>query len=282
MEAIQIIGIILAVVGALNWGLVGLFKFDLVAFIAGGNSFGKDIDIKNGFRAFRNKGNDWLIDREVQRTETFTGIQGINTQDRAVQETMGPIVDRSKEHLGQTDRAVIMMRRLLLRAIETIRDGGTPPGLGDSYYGLRAIFEPGLDPKNWRQPASRRISLFTDADHNKSAEIEKKAKVVDEEREKKIDFFIDRTLTWKLEALPEEVREPLREAYLCEERNEEQDALLKKYPSVRQISAGSLYLYDREYNQEIKKFGDLRKRKLKEFQVKNLYYQLFLRKDDLK
>ena len=41
MEAIQIIGIILAVVGALNWGLVGLFKFDLVAFIAGGNSFGK-------------------------------------------------------------------------------------------------------------------------------------------------------------------------------------------------------------------------------------------------
>ena len=41
MEAIQIIGIIFAVVGALNWGLVGLFKFDLVAFIAGGNSFGK-------------------------------------------------------------------------------------------------------------------------------------------------------------------------------------------------------------------------------------------------
>mgnify|MGYP006080475227 CR=1 FL=1 len=41
METVQIIGIILAVVGALNWGLVGLFKFDLVAFIAGGNSFGK-------------------------------------------------------------------------------------------------------------------------------------------------------------------------------------------------------------------------------------------------
>ncbi|MFP6886530.1 MAG: DUF1553 domain-containing protein, partial [Opitutales bacterium] len=133
------------------------------------------------------------------------------------------------------------------------------------YYGLRAIFEPGLDPKNWRQPESRRISLFTDADRNKSAEIEKEAKVVDEEREKKVEFFIDRTLTWKLEALPEEVREPLREAYFCEERNEEQDALLKKYPSVRQIGAGSLYLYDREYNQEIKKLGDLRKRKLKEF-----------------
>ena len=41
METVQIIGIILAAVGALNWGLVGLFKFDLVAFITGGNSFGK-------------------------------------------------------------------------------------------------------------------------------------------------------------------------------------------------------------------------------------------------
>ena len=41
METLQIIGIILAAIGAINWGLVGLFKFDLVAFIAGGNSFGE-------------------------------------------------------------------------------------------------------------------------------------------------------------------------------------------------------------------------------------------------
>jgi uncharacterized membrane protein YuzA (DUF378 family) len=41
MDIVQIIGIVLAAVGALNWGLVGVFKFDLVAFVAGGNSFGK-------------------------------------------------------------------------------------------------------------------------------------------------------------------------------------------------------------------------------------------------
>ena len=41
METLQIIGIILAAVGAINWGLVGLFKFDLVAFVAGGISFGE-------------------------------------------------------------------------------------------------------------------------------------------------------------------------------------------------------------------------------------------------
>lgn len=41
METLQIIGIILAAVGAINWGLVGLLKFDLVAFVAGGKSFGE-------------------------------------------------------------------------------------------------------------------------------------------------------------------------------------------------------------------------------------------------
>ena len=41
METLQIIGIILAAIGAINWGLVGLFKFDLVAFVAGGNTFGE-------------------------------------------------------------------------------------------------------------------------------------------------------------------------------------------------------------------------------------------------
>ena len=52
---------------------------------------------------------------------------------------MGPVVNRSKEHLGQTDKAIITTRRLLLQAIETIKDGGTPPGVGESYYSARAI-----------------------------------------------------------------------------------------------------------------------------------------------
>lgn len=41
MEVVQMIAIVLAVVGAVNWGLVGLFKFDLVALIAGGLKFGE-------------------------------------------------------------------------------------------------------------------------------------------------------------------------------------------------------------------------------------------------
>ena len=99
-----------------------------------------DVDQKT-FRSIRNSRNDWLIDREVQRTDTFTGIEGINAQDRAVQEAMGPVVNRSQEHLGQTDRAVIQARKMLLQAIRTIQDGGTPPAADESYYGIRAIEE---------------------------------------------------------------------------------------------------------------------------------------------
>jgi len=92
-----------------------------------------DVD-QTTFRSRRNRENNYLIDRRVQRTETFTGIDGVNIQDRAVQESMGAVVDRSREHLGPADRAVIQARRLLLHAIRTVEDGGIPAGVEPSYY----------------------------------------------------------------------------------------------------------------------------------------------------
>jgi phthalate 4,5-dioxygenase len=91
------------------------------------------------FRKLRNKDNDWLIDRQVQKTETYTGIEGITTQDHAIQESMGSIVDRSRERLGSTDKAIVAARRLLLDAAKTVREGGDPPGIGASYYSIRAV-----------------------------------------------------------------------------------------------------------------------------------------------
>ena len=91
------------------------------------------------FLNIRNKSNNWMIDRQVQKYENFTGIDGINTQDQAVQECMGPVVDRSKEMLSPSDMAVVSARRLLLQAARTVADGGDPPGTGTSYYGARAI-----------------------------------------------------------------------------------------------------------------------------------------------
>ena len=52
---------------------------------------------------------------------------------------MGPILDRSLEKLGTSDRAIIAARKLLLQAIATVEDGGDPPGSHDEYYGIRAI-----------------------------------------------------------------------------------------------------------------------------------------------
>ena len=89
---------------------------------------GKDDFIPGTFHLKRNKSNDYLIDREAQKTRTFTGIEGINTQDFALQEGMTPIVDRSKEHLGTSDRAIVLMRRLMLEATEAVAQGGRAPG----------------------------------------------------------------------------------------------------------------------------------------------------------
>jgi phenylpropionate dioxygenase-like ring-hydroxylating dioxygenase large terminal subunit len=98
----------------------------------------EDVDFANEFRSRRNRQNNYQIDRQAQKTETFTGITGINVQDRAVQESMGAIVDRSKEHLGPGDRAIIVARQQLIQAVKTHQEGGTPLGLAPSYYTIRA------------------------------------------------------------------------------------------------------------------------------------------------
>ena len=96
-------------------------------------------EVDRNHRKRRNKDVDWLIDREVQKTKSYSGIEGINTQDHAVQESMGPIIDRTRENLGTTDKAVIATRRILLRVLKELEQGLDPPGLGTSYYHLRAI-----------------------------------------------------------------------------------------------------------------------------------------------
>ena len=59
----------------------------------------------------------------MQKTQNFTGIVGVNTQDFALQEGMGPICDRSKEFLGTSDKAIVALRRLLLDAVGHEREG---------------------------------------------------------------------------------------------------------------------------------------------------------------
>lgn len=110
------------------------------------------------FRSRANRSNDYLLDRVVQRTETFSGIDGINAQDRAIQESMGRIVDRSKEHLGPADKAIIQARKLLRKALDDVAAGTTPAGTGESYYGLRAQEAIAPNGSDWRGVTTRNVS----------------------------------------------------------------------------------------------------------------------------
>jgi phthalate 4,5-dioxygenase oxygenase subunit len=116
-------------------------------------------DILPDFSLKQNMSNDYGIDRQRQKTYSFTGISGVNTQDVALQEGMGPIVDRTQEHLGTTDRAIIAMRQLLLEATRAVETGEPLRGVDPSAYRLvRPVdhkIAPGLD---WRTTLASELS----------------------------------------------------------------------------------------------------------------------------
>jgi hypothetical protein len=109
-----------------------------------------DVDPAN-FRSRARRENDYLLDRQAQRSESYSGIDGVNTQDRAIQESMGRIVDRSKEYLGAADKAIIQTRRLLLKAVRTVAAGGTPDGVPPTYYTLTCGTGPMPRDADWRE-----------------------------------------------------------------------------------------------------------------------------------
>jgi phthalate 4,5-dioxygenase oxygenase subunit len=88
----------------------------------------------------QNKRNHYFMDREKQRTESFTGITGIPTQDRAMTEGMGFICDRTRERLGTTDVAVIAARRGLIEMARNLERGIEPYcATNADAYRLRAL-----------------------------------------------------------------------------------------------------------------------------------------------
>src|SRR6185369_96935 len=77
------------------------------------------------FRTIQDAANDYMIDRDAQSAmESYTGIQGIPEQDKAMNESMGAVMDRSREHLGTTDQMVIRTRRRLIDAAKAFERTG--------------------------------------------------------------------------------------------------------------------------------------------------------------
>ncbi|MFM9967235.1 MAG: hypothetical protein ACKVQK_02350, partial [Burkholderiales bacterium] len=99
-------------------------------------------NIEGSYRPLRNRRNDYLIDRIVQREFSYSGIQGNNAQDAAIIENQGPtpIYDRTQETLGVTDVGITRARRRLLAEAEAVRAGKVPPLATDgNLYNVRPI-----------------------------------------------------------------------------------------------------------------------------------------------
>ena len=71
--------------------------------------------------------NDFFQDREVQKTQNYSGIMEFWAQDSAPQLTMGTIFDRTREHLGTSDRGIIAVRKKLASRARALEEHGARP-----------------------------------------------------------------------------------------------------------------------------------------------------------
>ncbi|MCH9020052.1 MAG: aromatic ring-hydroxylating dioxygenase subunit alpha, partial [Proteobacteria bacterium] len=96
--------------------------------------------VPGSYRPLANKDNDYLMDRAAQKAGlSYSGVEGIAMQDASLQESMGPIADRTREHLVSTDNGIIKARRRLRKAALALRDKGIqPPGVDPAHQRVRS------------------------------------------------------------------------------------------------------------------------------------------------
>lgn len=89
------------------------------------------VDLDEHYRPYRNIDNNFWQDRQAMKAGNFTGIKGFPNQDVAMWTTIGPIADRTREHLGAGDVAVVEFRKQMLDAVRRFQQGGPAIGTGD-------------------------------------------------------------------------------------------------------------------------------------------------------
>ena len=95
--------------------------------------------IPGTYRAAANRDNDYLIDRAAQKSgRYYNGVKGIAMQDASLQESMGPMADRTTENLTVTDRAIVLARRRLLDAALALQKNTPPPALDPATHRVRS------------------------------------------------------------------------------------------------------------------------------------------------
>jgi hypothetical protein len=113
------------------------------------------------WRLVANAENDYQLDREVQRTRTFSGVPTVHNQDQAMTESMGAITDHSREHLSAADRTIVLTRQILRHAARNLSEREAEPATVDQpqLYATR----------------SGRVILPRDADWVRATEEQRKA-----------------------------------------------------------------------------------------------------------
>lgn len=97
-------------------------------------------EVDENYIPIRGPHNDYLIDREAQRTHSYTGIQGVSEQDAAIQNSQGPIVDRTRENLGATDIGLVRFRNYMMQRAKALANEGKEPDepLNAKHYAVRS------------------------------------------------------------------------------------------------------------------------------------------------
>jgi hypothetical protein len=122
--------------------------------------------IPGTFRPVVNKDNDYMIDRVAQKHhKSYCGVKGIAMQDAAIQESCGPIQDRSKENLVSTDNGVIMARARLRKAAFAVAQGGEPDGIDPVTHAVRSASIVLPQSANFYEAAREALSAIAGVSH---------------------------------------------------------------------------------------------------------------------
>ncbi len=96
-------------------------------------------EVDEAYVPLRNLRNEYQLDREAQKTVSYTGITGVSEQDAAIQDSQGPVQDRTREHLGPTDAGIVEFRKMLLANARALQGGLPPPAAAAARgYAVRA------------------------------------------------------------------------------------------------------------------------------------------------
>ena len=133
-----------------NWAFTFNFTFDDAALPP--EKWTHPYEMDGRFTKRRTRDNQHLQDRAAMNVDSWSGIPLIPDQDAGIQEIMKPIYDRTREHLGRADLAVVHMRATMLESIKAVQAGRDPVGIGSDFpsEAIRCVVEVHPAETDWR------------------------------------------------------------------------------------------------------------------------------------